>query len=278
MDEVARLPDMVPSAYLRVFQPLDTFGAEEQAHWERYLLQGSRSPAIRARYRDRVHANGLGVITPADGEHADVRVVDGRTFVSPWRIRLRVLAGMLAFRDSAPIEGLTDGFVPKSDARKAGRELARMRRRDPGAISFVHQSPWHVPIRWFVLFDDAERRLKEDEHGRLRLRYRTTLRRAMRRAEDAVPALRRADLGPISDYILDLHQWMALFDHQSILELDYASLSDLMTWDELDDDRSVRDIHEALTALQRYYYTPAADIYQGVLGRWAEIRSREVLN
>ena len=278
MDGTARLRDMVPSAYLRVFQPLDTFGADEQAHWERYLLHGSRSPAIRTRYRDRVHAHGLGVMTPADGEHADIRVVEGRTFVSPWRIRLRVLAGMLAFRDSAPIEGLTDAFVPRSDARKAGRELARMRRRNPGAISFVHQSPWHVPIRWFVLFDDTERRLQEDEHGRLRLRYRTAARRAMRRAEDAVPALRRADLGPISDHILDLHQWMALFDHQSIVELDYASLSDLMTWDELDDDRSVRDIHEALTALQRYDYLPAADIYQRVLGRWAEIRSREILN
>ena len=53
MDEAARLRDMVPSAYLRVFQPLDAFAAEEQAHWERYLLQGARSPAIRARYRDR---------------------------------------------------------------------------------------------------------------------------------------------------------------------------------------------------------------------------------
>jgi hypothetical protein len=51
-----------------------------------------------------------------------------------------------------------------------------------------------------------------------------------------------------------------------------------MTWDELDDDRSVRELHEALEALQRYDYAPAADIYQGVLGRWAEIRSREILN
>ena len=277
MGGTARLHDMVPSAFLRVFQPLDAFDAQEQAHWERYLLHGARSPAIRAKYRDRAHG-GLGVITPADGEHADVRVVEGRTFVSPWRVRLRVLAGMLALRESAPLEELTDRFVSKVDARRAGRELGRMRRRNPGSISFVHQSTWHVPVRWFPLFDDAERRLREDQHGRLRLRYRTTVRRAMRRAEDAVPALRRADLGPISEYILDLHQWMAAFDHQSILELDYASLCDLMTWDELDDDRSVRDIHEALAALQRYDYTPAADIYQGVLGRWAEIRSREILN
>ena len=151
------------------------------------------------------------------------------------------------------MEDSPTGSCSKADARQAGRELARhaaARPRTP--ISFVHQSPWHVPIRWFVLFDDAERRLHEDEHGRLRLRYRTTARRAMRRAEDAVPALRRSDLGPISELILDLHQWMAAFDHQSILELDYGGLSDLMTWDELDDDRSVRELHEALEALERY--------------------------
>src|SRR5262245_26323777 len=98
MDRAARLPDVVPSAYLRVFQPLDAFESVEQAHWERYLLHGARSPVIRARYRDRAR-DGLGVLSPADGEHADVRIVDGRTYLSPWRVRMRVLAGMLAFRD-----------------------------------------------------------------------------------------------------------------------------------------------------------------------------------
>ena len=136
-----------------------------------------------------------------------------------------------------------------------------------------------MPIRWFVLFDDAERWLGEDAARPARLRYRTTVRRAMRRAEDAVPVLRRADLGPISECILDLHQWMAVFDPSSILELDYASLCDFMTWDELDDDRSVaRHPRGAGRRCERDEYSPAADIYQGVLGRWAEIRSREILN
>ena len=76
----------------------------------------------------------------------------------------------------------------------------------------------------------------------------------MRRAEQAVPALRRSDLGPISDLIVDLHQWMAGFDPGSLLELDYATLCDFMTWDELDDDRSAREIHEALEALEREEY------------------------
>jgi len=277
MAQFARLRDVVPSAYLRVFQPLDAFERQEQLHWERYLLDGSRSPSLRPRYADRPTSGGLGVIAPADGEHAEVRVLDGRTFVSPWRIRLRVLAALLSFAESAPIE-LSERFVAKQDVKRANRELARLRRRDPRAVAFVHQSPWHVPIRWFVLFDDGDRWLGEDEYGRTRLRYRTTVRRAMRRAERAVPVLRRTDLGPISDLILDLHQWMAGFDPGSLLELDYASLCDFMTWDELDDDRSSRDLHDALDALEREEFPRSADIYQNVLTHWAEIRSREIMN
>jgi hypothetical protein len=268
---------VVPSAYLRVFQPLDGFERQEQIHWERYLIEGARSTTLRRRYADHETTPGLGVLAPAEGEHAEIRVIDGRTFVSPWRMHLRVLAALLSFSATKPLE-LSDRFVPKQDVKRAAKELAKLRRRDPGAVAFVHQSPWHVPIRWFVLFDDGERWLGEDEFGRTRLRYRTTARRAMRRAERAVPVLRRTDLGPISDLILDLHQWLAGFDPGSLLELDYATLCDFMTWDELDDDRSSRDLHEALDALEREEFPRSADIYQGVLTHWAEIRSREIMN
>ena len=122
-----------------------------------------------------------------------------------------------------------------------------------------------------MLFRDEERWLGEDELGRTRMRYRTSTRRAMRRAEQAVGPLRRSELGPISDLIVDLHQWMAAFDRSSILELDYGSLCDVMRWDDLD---SAREIHEALEALEREEYVHSADIYQGVLPHWAEIRSR----
>ena len=167
-------------------------------------------PGRRQRYLDHSQ-DGLGIIAPADGEHAEVRVVDGRTYVSPWRMRMRVLAAALAFRDAKPVE-LADRFLSKKDAKRVARELGRLRRRDPLAVAFCHQSPWHVPIRWFVLFVDGERWLGEDEHGQLRLRYRTTARRALRRAGQAIPVLRRSDLGPISDLLLDLHEWIALFD------------------------------------------------------------------
>ncbi len=268
---------MVPSAYLRVFQPLDAFERVEQAHWERYLVERSRVRGLTPRYADRPTVGKLGMLAPAGGEHAEVRVIEGRTYLSPWRLRMRVLAAMLSFRDAQPVE-LWEQFVPKRDAKRATRELRRLRHRDPDAVAFTHQSPWHVPIRWFVLFRDEERRLAEDDQGRLRMSYRTSTHRAMRRAEQAVPALRRSELGPISELIVDLHQWMANFAPGSLLELDYAELSDLMTWDEMDDDHSARDIHDALDALEREEFPKAADVYQGVLTRWAEVRSREILN
>jgi len=276
MNPAARLGDVVPSAYLRVFQPLDAFGRNEQLRWERYLISSRWVPGTKRRYRDHAHG-GLGVIASADGEHAEVRVVDGRTFLSPWRMRMRVLAAALAFRETRPIE-LSERFLSKKDARRVARELHRLRRRDPLAVAFCHQSPWHVPIRWFALFTDEERWLGEDEHGRLRLRYRTTARRALRRAGQTIPILRRSDLGPIGDLLMDLHEWIAQFDPRSLVELDYGGLCDFLTWDELDDDRSVRDLGLALEALARHEFPRSAELYQGVLSHWAEIRGHELLN
>jgi hypothetical protein len=268
---------MVPSAYLRVYQPLEAFERDEQLHWERHLITRAAAPVPGDRYVDRPTVGALGMLAPASQEQAEVMVIDGRTFLSPWRMRMRVLAAMLSLRETRPIE-LWDQFVPKKDGKRAARDLAKLRRRDPSAVAFCHQSPWHVPIRWFVLFREEERWMGEDEHGRLRLRYRTSTRRAMRRAEQAVPALRRSELGPIGDLIVDLHQWMAAFDPASMLELDYAGLCDFLTWDELDDDHSAKDVNEALDALEREEFPRSADIYQGVLTRWAEVRSREILN
>jgi hypothetical protein len=267
---------VVPSAYLRVFQPLDGFERQEQLHWERYLVERHLRRG-RPRFADRPTEEGLGLLAPADGEHAEVRTVDGRTYVSPHRMRMRVLAAMLAFREAEPFE-LWERFVPKKEAKAARRQLAKHRRRDPHAVAFVHQSPWHVPIRWFALFKDEERRIVDDEHGRLRLRYLTSTRRAMRRAEYAIPALRKSDLGPMGELLVDLHQWMAVFDPRSLLELDYGELCDFLTWDELDDDHSAADVLAALDSLGKHEYPHAAEVYQVVLTRWAEVRSRELMN
>src|SRR5438093_5397487 len=148
---------MVPSAYLRVFQALDRFERDEQLHWERYLVERQVRSTGRPRYADRVTGDGVGLLAPAGREEAEVRVIEGRTYVSPHRLRLRVLEAIVDPAGGDPME-LWDLIVPKKEARRARRQLARQRRRDPHARSFVHQSPWHVPIRWFALVRDDERR------------------------------------------------------------------------------------------------------------------------
>ena len=214
-DGAQRLPPGVPAARrvrARGAAPLGALPARGRAAPRR---SGAATPTTRP-------AGVAGLLAPAEGEHAEVRVVDGRTYVSPWRMRLRVLAALLSFREAAA-------------ARAVGP--VRARRRTPSAPPGAGHAPPARPGRGAVRAPEpvaradpvvravrrrASGRLGEDETGGTRLRYRTTTRRAMRRAEQAVRSLRRSDLGPISELIVDLHQWMAAFDPSSLLELDYG--------------------------------------------------------
>ena len=266
---------MVPSAELRVYQPLEAFPPHEQAHWERHIVDGHLwlGPA---RYQQEVTDAGGGILVPTGEDGAYVKVVDGRYFVCPWRTTLRILAGMLSFREASGFDD-PSVFVTKASARRAAKDLHRLRRREPWQVATIMHSPWHVPVRWFVLFEDDERRLQETEHHH-RLSYLTMTRKAMRRAEEAVPVLRQSELGPIGELIVELHQWLSVFDPGAILELDYGGLCRMLSWDELDDDHSARDIHDALRALSNKEFPRSADLYQSVLARSAELRAHEILN
>jgi hypothetical protein len=266
---------VVPSAELRVYQPLDAFPPHEQAHWERHIVGGALLFGA-PRYRQEVTPASQGMLVPAGDEGAYVKVVDGRYYVCPWRTKLRVLAAMLSFREASGFDD-PSAFVPDASAKRAAKELRRLRRRDPGQISSIMHSPWHVPVRWFLLFEDDERRLLEHD-GHHRLSYLTTTRKAMHRAGEAVPVLRRSELGPIGEMIVELHQWLALFDAGSLLELDYGALCRQLTWDEMDDDHSAAEIHDAMRALSDKEYPRSADLYQSVLARSAELRAHESLN
>lgn len=266
---------MVPAAELRVFQPLEAFTLEEQARWERYIVAGAPR-SLRARYRDHATRTGLGFIEPVDEDGASFKVVEGAYYVCPWRTRLRVLTGVLAFRDGPPFEG-AEAFVTRAEARRASRELHRLRRRNPAESATIMQSPWHVPVRWFVLFDDEERRIREIG-GRHHLSYLTTTRKAIRRAERAVPVLRGSELGSIADLIVDMHRWLGRFDPRSLIELDYGGLCQLVTWDEMDDDHSARDVRDALKALSAGEFPRSAELYQAALSRSAELRGHESLS
>ena len=269
---------MIASAYLRVFQPLEALPERERLAWERYIVQEAhRQPAPRV-YRERptAYEGRFGLLTSTE-DRADVRFVDGRWYVCPWRTRLRVLAGLLAIRETVPAE-VADALVPEAEARKAARELARIRRRDPQAIPTMLESHWHVPVRWFVLFDDAGRHLEERPDGRLRLYYWTGLPEARARAARGARALNAGDLGSVASVVEDLDEWLSRFDHRSAIELDYGGLADMFGWNELEEDHSAQEIQASIDALDSGDPAGASEHYQAVAERWAEARIRESLN
>ncbi len=268
---------MVPCAYLRVYQPLSAFSVDERAHWERYIADGRHLNQGRMVYKQRVQVDGLGLLAPTEVDEADVRVVEGSFYVCPWRMRIRVLASLLSLRENAVPE-MADALVPEPEARRAAKELSRLRRRDPTAVPFILQSTWHVPIRWFLLVRDTERKVLELDDGGYKIVYETTVSKARRRVDWALAIVRKTDLEPLIDLLADLSDWLGSFEQSSIVELDYASVSNLMTWDEMDDDRSARDLEDAVDSLGAGEIAKSGDLYQAVAGRWAEVRAHENLN
>ena len=158
-DGAQRLPPRVPAARRVRARASSSTGSAT-------CCDGPRRQSLRPRYADRRHGG------PAGAARARRR----RARRGPRRRRPHVRepdahaparAGGDARRSASPSRwSCGTSSCPSRTARRARRELARLRRRDPSAVAFCHQSPWHVPIRWFVLFRDEERRLAEDERGR----------------------------------------------------------------------------------------------------------------
>ncbi|HJP66283.1 MAG TPA: hypothetical protein VKA30_08275, partial [Actinomycetota bacterium] len=162
---------------------------------------------------------------------------------------------------------------------RAARELARLKRREPTAVPAMLQSAWHVPIRWFLLVDDDERHLVERMPDRFRLFYWTPIGLARGRVAQALRLMRRSELAPMQPPARELLEWLSAFGADAAVELDYAAVSDLFTWDELDNDHSGRDLQEAVRSLRDTDgLARATELYQAVSARWSDARSRESLN
>ena len=208
---------------------------------------------------------------------AFIRGEGDAVLICPWRTNLRMLAGLLAFRNSMPDE-IADAFVPESQARHAAHELASLGEEHPEVRSHILHANWHVPLRWFSAFDDAERILTEDKDG-LRIRYETPLTNAIARLGRAVSILENTwiDDGVVSA-VRELHEWLSDFEQDGLLELDYSSVAGMFSDDELVEDRSAGEVSACLDALESEDVVRAGRIFGTLTDRWTEARAKEVVN
>lgn len=269
---------MVPSSYLRIYQPLDSFPAKERERWTAYISGGARLPST-VTYRDVEFekGRGTGLLHPLVAEHAFVRRSGAAWLVCPWRVKLRMLVGLLAFRNALPGD-VADMFVPEEHAARAVVELERLRTSDPTLRANIACAPWHVPLRWFVAFDDAER-MMTFEQEKVRVRYETDLRTARSRVGRGLSIVGKAGMPEgVIGAMEELADWIDEFPPESLMELDYGSVAELFRPEELELDRSAGEVWACLEALEIGDFEESGRRYSELVEWWGRVQSLNSAN
>ena len=185
--------------------------ATSRLHWERYLLRRPRRPR-RARATPTARPRGgSGCSRPPTANTPRSGSSTAAPTSLPSRMRLRVLAAIAVVPRGRPIE-LCGPLRAQAGGAAARPELARIRRRDPTAVAFVHQSPGTSRSAGSCCSATTSGASSRTSAATRASATVTTTRRAMRRAERADPGAPPLRPRPIGELIVDLHQWMAPFD------------------------------------------------------------------
>jgi hypothetical protein len=269
------------AAYLRVYEPLTAFPAEERAAWAAYAARGSNradrlAAEHRAALRDLVGLPPLPV--PADeSEEAFVLEVADEVLVCPVQTRLRSWVAFGEFRDGLP-DGLLHAFVPPAAVQRADAEHEVWGAKEVGTRLRIRTSSGAVPIHWFVMFSDRDRQLRLNGPDRS-LIHRARMSAARRRVGRALRTL-RSGIGDVS-YVEELEGlggWLEEFHPRSWVELDYGGLVHLLDDTRLRADTSAQDVAAAIAALAAGDEETAAIAYETLVDRWAAVRALEHAN
>lgn len=130
-------------------------------------------------------------------------------------------------------------------------------------------SSWGVPFSWFILIFANDRMEVVEANGRiLTVRIHVPLTVAADRAEQMLLLL--ANMAPDLDLfteLQDLSSWLAGFDGEGIVELDYGPVAQRVHPDD-----SPADVHMGLQCLAEGDLTGAAAAYRRLANRWMPIR------
>lgn len=278
----------VPSpfaAYLRVYEPLAAFSRVQQQQWRVYAAEGhapgtDEGPALQRRIV--IDALGVGwTRLPELPPEAYVLEDGGSLLVCPWELRQQVATAAISARQGVP-PTLADAFVPPTlvaAAEQASAEWHNGSRAEQSPPK-LHEatSGWTIPLRWFVYVDLDEKDLVLRQSER-RLRYRTSMARARRRAHRALSVLRRS-LGdtPVTEAVEEGARWLEEFHPRAVVELDYGGLVALFSDQELRDDDSPGLAADGLAALAREDAEAATRAYQALVERWRLVQLLERCN
>ncbi|MGW0771229.1 hypothetical protein [Streptomyces sp. NPDC002676] len=269
------------AAYLRVYEPLAAFPEPERTHWARYARRVDRpsyQDELRRSLADLLPTPPIAVPVQESGD-AFVLETDGVVCVCPWRTRLR---GWLALEDlTAELPPpLLDAVLPEVVRNQAAQDYERWLARNPDARPWIRTATWQVPLNWFVLVSDEERRYEKGT-GEVPplLRYRTPMVQARRRVARALRTLKdTVGEGPLIDGLVDVGRWLEEFHPRALVELDYGGLVHVVPAGELEDDHSAADVAAGIEALSQGDGTAAGEAYARLVERWRAVRDLRSAN
>ncbi|MEV5738106.1 hypothetical protein [Streptomyces sp. NPDC052292] len=269
------------AAYLRVYEPLTAFPEPERTHWARYARRPDRpsyQDELRRSLADLLPTPPVPVPVHESGD-AFVLETDGVLSVCPWRTRLRGWLALAELGEELPPPVL-DAVLPPVVRRQAAQDYERWLDRNPDARPWIRTATWQIPLNWFVLVADAERRY-EKASGEVppMLRYRTPMVQARRRVARALRTLKDTiGEGPLIDGLVDVGRWLEEFHPRSTVELDYGGLVHAVPAGELEDDHSAADVAAGIEALRQGDGTAADEAYGRLVERWRTVRDRRSAN
>jgi hypothetical protein len=278
----------VPRAYLRVLEPLTAFPPRDRARWAAYVEAGNALPwHVLAQWEERVtFARTVGLGEGRAGRHdghAYVEQRDRTVYICPVDLDLRMLHALASLRQALP-EEVIESFLSPRELDRAARLVSRLPANGGSPRCRIRQSSWAVPLPWFVLFDDLERRLVTDGRHRgqgrpPRLFYVTTMAKARARLDRALGALEcLTEVVEFATLTEELRDWLSVFDTRSVINLDYGGLAGVIPMGDLAADHTAREIWEALAALEAGDLVRSDELYTSISERWAEMRGREGRN
>jgi hypothetical protein len=269
------------AAYLRVYEPLGAFPEPERAHWARYARRADRpsyQDELRRSLADLLPTPPIAVPVHESGD-AFVLEIDGVTCVCPWRTRLRGWQALGEIEGELPPTVL-DAVLPPVVRDQAAQDYERWLARNPDARPWIRTATWQVPLNWFVLVSDEERRYdKGTAEVPPVLRYRTPMVQARRRVARALRTLKETvEESALIDGLLDVGRWLEEFHPRSLVELDYGGLVHVLPAGELEDDHSAADVAGGIEALRRGDSAAAGAAYGRLAERWRSVRDRRSAN
>jgi hypothetical protein len=223
---------------------------------------------------------------PLDVLVLDPATVDGVTgdakgpLVCPLDLRTRAAAALVGFLATAspPLVRVALPVGPRA-AADAVRSRAETVVSELGS-SAVHvvSSTWTVPLPWFALVLPGERRMVDAPRPdpARRVSWRVPLLRARSRATRAHRVVRGVlgDVGP-TRVLGDTNRWLSHFHPDSVVELDYGGLVQLMDDEAMRSDTSAADVQAVVDALEDGRTAHVAEHYERLRDFWSEMAAFE---